>query len=150
MALPALAKQKPAYTYEDGVMIDFQMVNSGKHCSTSADTRGDIDARTDDEGNTRGTVEAHTSGSTVCSNTRRAVYRVSVGEHVYTLEPYVGADRVAAAMVPIVGLAYLAAKKQSVLYGVLPGTHVEVRTESGAFYVRVGKRESKYRLAGAE
>jgi len=32
----------------------------------------------------------------------------------------------------------------------LPGAHVQVRTDEKGFYVKVGKRESKYAIVGAE
>jgi hypothetical protein len=153
--LAGQAKNKQEASYQDAVLVDFHMVMTGKHCSTFADTEGTVNATTTvagDTADTTGNVNATTNATTDCFNKNKAVYRVSVGDHIYTVEPYIGADRVAAAMVPTACLAYLlATKKDSVLYGLLPGTHVQMRSEpGGAFYVEVGKRESRYKLMGAQ
>ena len=143
----SFAKDKSAVAYQDAVLVDFRTVDSGSSCSTTGNTNGTVNSTSD----TTGTVNATTTASTQCVNHTESIYTLSLGGHVYQLVVAVNPARVATAMIPILGPAYLiATRNNSVLYGVLPGTHVQVRTEEGGkFFVKVGKRESKYKLVGA-
>ena len=41
-------------------------------------------------------------------------------------------------------------RKNSVLYGVLPGTPIKMRSESGTVYIKVGKRETEYKIVAMQ
>lgn len=148
LPIAAQAKDKPDLQYQDATLVDFHAIIVGHHCSTNGDSEGTVQATTtaDPYGNTAntdGTVHATTTASTNCHDIQRGLYRLKVGEHVYSLEPAINP----ASTLPIAVLF----RKQSVLYGLLPGTAVQVRSEGAdGFYVKAGKRESKYRLVGAE
>jgi hypothetical protein len=40
--------------------------------------------------------------------------------------------------------------KNSCLYGQLPGAHIQIRADGGNYHVRVGKKESLYKLVAAQ
>ena len=124
----AWAKEKPSPAdYQDAVLVSFRSVATGSNCSHSSTTSGNVDATTDDEGNTTGTVRATTNGSTSCNDTGWVYYTITVGEHAYVVHHAV---------------AFL--YKSSDLKNQLPGAHVLVRTDSKGFYVRVNDKESKF------
>lgn len=124
----AWAKNKPAPTdYQDAVLVSFRAVTTGSSCSHNLTTSGNVDATTDNDGNTNGTVKATTEGSTDCSNTGWIYYTISVGGHTY-----------------VVHHAVTFGYRNSNLRGQLPGAHLQVRTDAKWFYVRVNNKESKF------
>lgn len=127
------AKSHPALDYQDGVLVSFRAVTTGTNCSHEAKTTGDVDADTDDNGHTSGTVSAKTNGSTDCSNTYERLYTVQSGEHTYVLE-YEGA----------------AFYRPSVLAKCLPGMQVKVASDGKHFYVRIGEKESRFQIIEAK
>jgi hypothetical protein len=124
----AWAKEKAAPAdYQDAVLVSFRTVATGSSCSHSSTTSGNVDATTDDDGNTTGTIKATTEGSTDCSNTGWVYYTLSVGNHTY-----------------VVHHAVAFRFRSSNLHGQLPGAHLQVRMDGKAFYVRVNNKESKF------
>jgi hypothetical protein len=122
------AKEKPAPAdYQDAVLVSFRTVATGSSCSHSSTTSGNVDATTDDDGNTTGTVKATTEGSTNCSDTGWVYYTIAVGSHTY-----------------VVHHAVTFGFRNSNLYRQLPGTHLQVRTDAKGFYVLVNNKESKF------
>jgi hypothetical protein len=145
----AWAAKKPEPVYQDAVLKDFHTEQHGSFCSTSGDTNGSIDADTDSNGNTSGTVKATSTASTSCSPRMMAYYTVVMGEHTFVLSPTEPGGVVAAKGLAIIatgGMGAFFLKKNSVLYGVLPGTPIKMRSEGGTVYVKVGKRESQYKM----
>ncbi|HEX6494659.1 MAG TPA: hypothetical protein VF018_04195 [Acidobacteriaceae bacterium] len=119
--------------YQDGVLTKTRTTVVGNSCSTSTQT----DAAT--YGNTaRRTFDA----SARCSDLHGAVYTVEVGSTEYELTPDHSRAARASAYLPL-SAAFL---KQSSLANHLPGTPVKLRRDDDGFLVRVGKRESHYRI----
>jgi hypothetical protein len=136
----ALGKNKPQVDYQDAVMVNFETIQSGSSCSSSGTVRAEEDSS--------GNVTGSTNGNTDCvANTVRH-YTVAVGGHTYTIRPALTKGKAAVGMATL-GWSTLF-EKSSVLANLLPGTHVLVRTDESGFYVRVGKRESKYAIVGAK
>jgi hypothetical protein len=147
VAVPAFAAKHSDSEYQLGRMVSFHTEQSGRHCTSSEQTNGNVNAYTDDSGNTSGTVRASSYGSSSCTPITKAYYTVKVGDNTFVLTPAVSAAKVGVALVTLgIGTAFM---KNSVLYGTLPGTPILVRSENGTFYVKVGKRESDYKLAAA-
>jgi hypothetical protein len=145
----AWAAKKPEPVYQDAILKDFHTEQQGKHCSTSGDTNGTIKADTDSDGTTNGTVTATTTSSTSCTPRMVAFYTVVMGDHTFVLSPTESGGVAAAKGVAIIatgGMGAFFLKKNSVLYGVLPGTPIKMRSEGGTVYIKVGKRESEYKI----
>lgn len=148
LCLPAAASKHPDSEYQDAVLKDFHTEYHGSYCSGSGDTNGTVNASTDSNGDTSGTVKASTTTSSSCTPIRHAYYTLTLGGHQYVLTPAPSASKVGIAALTLgIGAAFF---KDSALYGVLPGTTVRVRSEGGKFFVRVGKRESEYKLVSAQ
>jgi hypothetical protein len=77
-----------------------------------------------------------------CSDVRGTIYTVHVGDTDYELTPDHSRAARASSYLPL-SATFL---HQSSLANHMPGTAVELRSEGGAFFVRVGKRESEYRV----
>jgi hypothetical protein len=138
----AFAKDKPQYTYQDGVLVAFHTEHTGTRCSQSADTSGTVNANTDDSGNTSGTVRSTTSGTTSCKDTERPLYTVKSGDNVFVLTPDHGAGAKAGEMLSLGWSTTFA--KNSVLANRLPGTALLLRGDGKHYYVKIGNRESMY------
>src|ERR1700753_853690 len=87
LTLPAAGKDRPQYTYQDGVLQSFRTEHTGTTCSHTSDTSGAVNANTDDSGNTSGTINATTTGSTSCADTERALYTIKSGDNTFVLTP---------------------------------------------------------------
>jgi hypothetical protein len=131
----ASKKPAPVYVYQDAVLKSFRMVADGQSCSGSTTGKVEND----------GKIDANTSTS--CTNTTKAIYTIVVGEQTFTLTPALVGKALAGSLLTL-GYADLF-KKQSCLYGQLPGTHILIRSDGAIFHVKVGKRESTYKLVGA-
>lgn len=128
--------------------MDFHMENHGTTCGTSGNTQGHINAQTDDDGNTNGTVTATNNSSTTCTPLTRAYYTVKIADHTYVLMPAPSLERTGVALFTLgVGTLFF---RDSALYGVLPGTPIKVSADGGTFHVKVEKRESAYKLESAQ
>lgn len=136
LATPALAAKRPEPDYQDAILKSFHTVPAGQHCS----------------GNTNGTVSdsgvIDATTSTNCSNSTRSLYTVVIGEQTFVITPTLSAKGTAGAIFSF-GYSEIF-KKNSCLYGQLPGAHVLIRSENGMYHVKVGKRESLYRLVSAQ
>jgi hypothetical protein len=128
------AKGHPSLDYQDGVLVSFQTFQSGSSCRSSGTVEGEEDSS--------GSVKGTTQSTTVCSNNTVRHYIIAVSGHRYVIEPS-WTKKKAAMGVATLGWSALFEKK-SVLADLLPGTHVLVRTNETGFYVKVGKRESRY------
>jgi hypothetical protein len=102
-SIAASAKDKPPYSYQDGVLVSFSHIRT--------DDRGGVDTRTDDD----------------------VYYTVSVGDRTYVLNHVI---------------EFL--HRPSDLQGQLPGTHIEIRLDKKAVYVRIKDRESKFDIVEAK
>lgn len=129
----AAAKSKPAHVYQDGVLVSFRSVTTGTSCSQEGSTNGNIDATTDADGSTSGTMKATSTGSVNCVPTGWVYYTIAVGDHTY-----------------VVHHAIEAWHRSSNLRGQLPGVHVQVRFDKKGLYVRVGGKESKFVIVEAK
>jgi len=142
LAAIANAKDKPQvdYDYQDAVLVSFQTIHSGSICSTSGTIKGEADS----SGNVTGSTAA-TSG---CADTTDRHYTIKFGDHTYVLKPASTKKSFAT-----LGLSDVFGKG-GVLSTLLPGTHIQIRTDvkgfAKGFYVKVDKRESKYVVVGAE
>lgn len=75
-------------------------------------------------------------------------YTVDIGGQTFVLYPAPSLAKAGGVFLTM-GIA-TAFYRSSVLYGQLPGTPLKIRSDgNGDFYVRVGKRESEYKLAAA-
>jgi len=144
----AFAAKKPKPVYQDGVLKDFRTEQQGTYCSTNGDTNGTVRARTDDDGNTHGTVDANTTASTSCSPRVVAFYTVVVGEHTFVLSPIPKPISIGKMLIPFAGpmMAVRDAAQNSVLYGLLPGTPIQMVNKDGTIYIKVGKNESEFTI----
>lgn len=144
-ALPALAGD-----YQDGTLVNFRTVNGGTHCSTTGNTQGTVNASTHDNGysaDTTGTLNATTNSDTDCYNEEKIIYSISMAGHSYLLKASGFSGNFGSGH----GLISSHLRKKTALYGLLPGTPIQIRSEGGdSFYVKAGKHESKYYLVGAE
>jgi hypothetical protein len=128
-----LAAATDSAVYQDGVLTKIRTTVIGNSCTTSTQT----DAAT--YGNTaRRTLDA----SARCSDIHGAIYTVQVGNTEYELTPDHSRAARASAYLPL-SATFL---KQSSLANHLPGTAVKFRRDEDGFLVRVGKRESRYRI----
>ncbi len=134
--------------YQDAMLVKFVTVTTGTSCSHKSNTTGTVDATTDADGNTDGTVRATTSGSTNCSNDITRYYTISVGEQTFVIEPEMTKGQKGAALATMGWSAVFA--KQSVLANQLPGVHILVRSDAAGLWVKVGKRESRFRMVDAQ
>jgi hypothetical protein len=129
----ALAKDKqPDSSFQDATLASFRVVTTGSSCSHAASTTGNVEASTDEDGQTSGTISSTTNGDTSCGNTGWIYYTLQVGDHTFVVHHAPPAF------------------KSSDLKGLLPGAHVLVRTDSKGFYIRVGNKESKFVVAEAK
>jgi hypothetical protein len=126
--LSALAKDKPVYQYQDGVLRSVRTIVTGSSCT------GNANITATSYGNH---AQGVTTGTADCEDDERFVYTVHVGDIDYELLP--------THVVPFSGLVH----RGSSLQNSLPGTRVQVRTDGGAFYARVKNRESRYRVYAA-
>jgi hypothetical protein len=138
--ISAYAKDKPQFDYQDAILVSFQTVHSGSSCSASGTVKGEEDS----SGNVTGTTNSNSS----CVDDTVRHYTLKVGDHTYALRPALTKGKAALGMATLGWSAVFA--KNSVLSNLLPGTHVLVRTDESGFYVKVGKRESRYAIVGAE
>lgn len=144
----AFAKDKPVYSYHDGVLQSFRTERTGKSCSSDADTNGTVNANTDDSGSTNGTVHATTTGSTTCHDTERALYTIKVAENTLVLTPALSGKGTAAGLATLGWSSVFA--KNSVLAHQLPGTRIQIRSDGKHYFVKIADRESLYSIVGAE
>jgi hypothetical protein len=132
LAMPTNAKDKKAADgdYHDGVLVRFEMVSAGLSCSSSGN--GTV--------NDDGQVNVRNSGS--CSQDSVAHYSIAVGDISYVLTAALTHPKTA-----LFTLGYSAAfEKHSVLYAQLPGTPIKVRMVKDKVYVKLGDRESPYKV----
>lgn len=141
------ASKKPKPIYQDGVLKGFRMEQQGTHCSTDGNTNGTVMAHTDDDGNTNGMVNANTSSSTSCGSNAFAFYTVVVGDHTFVLSPIPKPLGVFGAYKYAFGGGV---GKNSVLYGLLPGTPIQMVNKDGNIYIKVGNRESEYTIVSMQ
>jgi hypothetical protein len=128
-----LAAATDSAVYQDDILTKIRTTVIGNSCTTSTQT----DAAT--YGNTaRRTLDA----SARCSDIHGAIYTVQVGNTEYELTPDHSRAARASAYLPL-SATFL---KQSSLANHLPGTPVKFRRDEDGFLVRVGKRESHYRI----
>jgi hypothetical protein len=142
------AKDKPVYSYQDGVLQSFHTEQTGKRCSSDADTTGTVNANTDGNGNTDGTIHATTTGSTTCRDTQRTLYTVKVAENTFVLTPAESGTGTAAGFATL-GWSRVFAKNNVLTYQ-LPGTPIKIRSDGKHYVVKIGDRESLYSIVGAE
>lgn len=132
-AASAFAKDKPKDSdYQPATLVSFHTETRGAYCSSSAD--GTVD----------GSGNIHASGDSSCRDRTIRVYEIRVGNQSLSLEPALDA-RQQAAVLGSLGFARLV-MKDSVLHDQVPGAAIEVRGDPSGLYVRVGKRESKFRV----
>jgi len=143
----AWAKHIPDSAYQPGTLIAVRTVVAGSSCSNRAQTDGNVNARTDDSGNTSGTVQATTYGSSSCADNSRALYTVQVAGQRYVIARAI-TGKETSAMLLTLGWGAMA-MKASVLANQLPGTRILVRSDPSGLYVKLGKRESKYNIVEA-
>jgi hypothetical protein len=135
LTLPTWAKP-PEASYQAAKFVSFRTVSDGESCS--GHTSGNVDDS--------GTVAANTNTS--CSANSSAEYTLIVGEQTIVVTPTMSGKKRAGSLLTL-GWS-TAFMKDSCLYGALPGTSIEIRSEKpGVYRVKYGKRESLYRLVGA-
>jgi hypothetical protein len=145
--LPAFAKERPVY--QDGILQTVSTQLHGRSCRTYGDTSGDITARTDSEGQTTGKIDATTTSITNCRPSEVAYYTVTVGQQRFVVAAASNPMKAesAALTMGISSMFY----KNCVLYGQLPGTAIKIRSDgNGNLHIKVGKRESNFKLISAQ
>ena len=148
LCLPAFAKDKPQYTYQDGTLVSYRTITDGSSCNSSVNTTGDVNANTDSAGLTTGTVNATTHASTTCSDINRTLYTVKSGDNVFVLVPaYSGGTKTGVILTMGWGALFL---KDTVLANRLPGTALHLRADGEHYVVKIGKRESMYSAVEAK
>lgn len=135
ISVPALAAPKPEPVFQDAVLKSFRMISNGESCS------GNTSGKVDDNGN----VAANTS--TNCSANSSAEYTLVIGEQTIVVAPTMSGKKKAGSLLSL-GWS-TAFMKDTCLYGQLPGTHVLITSDGGVYRVRVGKKESLYKLVAA-
>jgi hypothetical protein len=144
----ALAAKKPEPEYQEAVLKSFKTIQAGQHCSTSSNSSGTVSGRTDEYGNTRGAVDTTGNASTNCTPRMATYYTVTIGDQILVLTPKDSVKATAGAMASL-GWSKVFAK-ESCLYGQLPGSHIQIRSDDGNYHIKIGKRESLYKLISAE
>jgi hypothetical protein len=141
LSLSTAASAKPEPPYDDGVLQSFRVVDEGQSCSTNGTTTGTVS----DSGN----VNANSSSSTTCSPRKKAFYTIVVKGQTLVITPTQSAGTKVGVVASLGwGALFL---KDSCLYGQLPGAKFQIRTESpGTYRIKLGKRESLYKLVSAE
>jgi hypothetical protein len=136
----AFASQKPQPVYQDAILISFYNVSTGSSCAST----GTVNGKADNNGNVSGSTE----GNTNCSTNESRRYKVKVGDNLFVLKRAFGKGQTAGAVASM-GWSLLFVK-DSVLTNLLPGTPIKVRSDGTGFYVRVGKKESRFEIVSAE
>jgi hypothetical protein len=127
------AAQKADFDYQDGVLVGSITENTGTHCS------GTVNGQVDDNGNITGRSES--SGN--CINTVTHFYTVRVGETIITLRRTVTTSGKTMALATMGNALFI---NQSVLADEHPGAQFKIRIEDGSAHVKIGGRESIYRI----
>ena len=141
LPLVSFAAPKTDEGYQDAVLKSFVMIPAGQHCHTSGSSTG----TTDSDGNSRASGDANTT----CSDTTVAHYTVVIGGETLVIQPTLSGKAKAGAALSLGWSTAFA--KNSCLYGQLPGAHIQIRAEGdGNYHVRVGKKESLYKLVAAQ
>ena len=140
----AKGKPEPQYVYQNGTLKSFQMVNEGSSCVSNGNTTGQVNGSVDEGGDVSGNVKANTTTNTTCVPRKIAYYTIAVGSQTLILTPSV-TKREGITALATLGYSRLF-QKNSVLYDLPPGTPIQVRAKGTAIYVKVGSRESKYRI----
>jgi hypothetical protein len=136
----AWASSKPELVYQDGVLVSFFTVTTGSSCSSSGTVKGQV--------NDDGAVSGSTNDNTNCSNNESRRYRIKVGDNAYVLRHTLSGGQKAAALASLGwGAMFM---KQSVLANLLPGTPIKARSDGTGFFVKVGKKESRYEVIAAQ
>lgn len=120
LSLPGFAAKKDKGPYQDGVLVSFKTVTVGQSCEGSS-------ASTHESGDLK------TKASANCQDTTGALYTISENGHELVLQPRMRLFN-----------------KPSVLYGVLPGTHIQINIKGSTLSVKVGQKESKFDLVEAK
>ena len=139
-ALPSWAVQRGDAGFQDAVLVRYENVLTGTNCQTSGSPHS--------EGTGDGTVETQGTATTECSDVFYRHYIIRVGENTYVLA------RSSSRKSQGFGLATLgwahAFEKESVLANLLLGTQLKVRTDADGFHIKVGKRESLFKVLAAQ
>lgn len=136
LATYAFAKDKPKDSdYQPATLVSFRTENRGSSCS------GRVDGNVDDSGNVSGRTNSNCTANTI------RLYTIDVKGQTLTIEPTETGKQTAKSMATLGWSSILS--KGSVLRDQLPGAHIEVRSDPSGLYVRVGKRESKFKVVEA-
>jgi hypothetical protein len=139
-SVSAYAKDKAEPQYQDGVLISFRTISTGSSCSSYGNTNGSVDD------NGKIVSATHSTGS--CSNNVVRLYTIKVADQTYVVRHAATGGQKATALATMGwGALFM---KQSVLANQLPGTHVLVRSDPHGFYVKMGKKESKFEVVEAK
>lgn len=124
-----------AAEYQNGILVSFRDVRTGSSCS------GSVNAKADDDGNVNG------NSNSSCSDTTERDYTVKIGDQLMVITPALTKKRSGFAIATL-GWSEIP-RKGSVLRDQLPGAHFMVRSDSSGMYVKVDKKESKFRIVAA-
>ena len=131
----AFAKDKYQDTgYQDAVLVSFHDVVNGSNCSQTASTRGTVDAHTNEDGDTDGTLTATTRGNSECTNRTVRRYTLQVADHTYVVEP---------------GYVFLN-RSEFLLIHALPGAHLRVRFDKKGLFIKLNQKESRFDIVEAQ
>ena len=126
------AKNVPKDDYKDAVLLSVRSVSNGMSCS------GSTNGKEEDDGN------FHANSNANCHERMVHHYTLKIEAQTFVVTP-------ATTVSSIATLGFSKAfKGDSVLANQIPGAHVSVRSDSSGFYVKVGKKESKFRVVEAE
>ena len=133
MLLSCAAAEDAAY--RDAVLLSFRDVASGASCS------GSVRAHSGSSGDVTGQTD------TDCSQNYQRQYSIQMGKQIFVLV-FTGSAKARAAAAATLGFSSMFSKS-SALRDQLPGAHLLIRSDSSGVYVKVGKRESRYRIVEA-
>jgi hypothetical protein len=143
-AAPALANNKPQYTYQAGILQGFRRGQSGSNCIEGTNASGTVSTSLDSFGSTGGKAFANAAGASSCDENYSVVYIVKSGGATYALTPRGDSDESKG------GLLIRALIPHSVLDHQPPQTPIEIRSDGRHFFVKIGDRESVYSAAREE
>lgn len=126
------AAQKADIDYQDGVLVGSITENAGTSCSSYRTVNGQVDDN--------GKITGRSDSSGGCVNTVTFFYTVRVGETIFTLrQTFTTSEKTMASSSALF-------MKQSVLADEHPGAQFKIRIEDGTAHVKIGGRESVYRI----
>jgi hypothetical protein len=137
-----VAVAKPKAAYQDAVLKNFSSERHQTRCASSEKNSSGLSSRGSGGGSNSASGRSGANGAAPCGVHVVSVFTVVADEHVYVLTPALLGEYAPT------GLGRFLVRSPS-LEGALPGTPVKMRSDGGDIYIKVGNRESEYKLVSA-